>query len=92
MADVQVTVKSDAVGCWEKYKAMIPVLTQVVAIILLILNVIFPGLGTAIMACLNTVYLCENLVIALLQFLTAPCLVGWIWSIIWGVFCVMRCV
>lgn len=86
MADVRV----DAVSTWQKYKNMIPTTSKCMAIVLLVLNVIWPGLGTAIMGCLSPNFLVENLVIALLQFLLLFCLIGWIWSIMWGVFCLMK--
>jgi hypothetical protein len=86
MADVRV----DAVSKWQKYKNMIPTTSKCMAIILLVLNVIWPGLGTAIMGCLSPNFLVENLVIALLQFLLLFCLIGWFWSIMWGVFCLMK--
>ncbi len=81
---------AEAIGCWEKYKNMIPTTSKVISIVILILNIIWPGLGTCIMACLARQFCFETLVIALLQFLLAICVIGWIWSIIWGVLCLLK--
>jgi uncharacterized membrane protein len=79
-----------ALSYWEKYKGMIPTTSKCMAIVLLVLNCIWPGLGTAIMACMVREFMVENLVIALLQFVLAICVIGWVWSIIWGVFVLMK--
>jgi len=82
--------QSTSVSTFEKYKNMIPITSKCMSIILLILNIIWPGLGTAIMGCMVSEHLVTNLVIGLLQFVTAICVIGWIWSIAWGVFCLMK--
>ena len=55
-------------------------------LVFLILNIILPGWGTMMSSyCdkegLNT----DALIIGFLQFLTAFIIIGWIWSIVWGV-------
>lgn len=76
----------------------IPVLPRSAAILCLILNILFPGLGTAIsgmiaffltrreMSLMNrTSILCINCFVGLLQLSTIVfLLIGWIWSIVWG--------
>jgi len=79
-----------AESTWEKYKNMIPTTSKCTSIILLVLNIIWPGLGTAVMGCMVPEFLVPNLIIALLQFVLTICVVGWVWSIIWGVFCLMK--
>ncbi|MCP4367039.1 MAG: hypothetical protein GY797_02825 [Deltaproteobacteria bacterium] len=48
----------------------------------LILNIIWPGLGTMISACAGEKFQCNTLCHGVLQWLTSIVLVGWIWSII----------
>ena len=88
MADF--VVKTQAESTWNKYKNMIPSTSKCMAIVLLVLNIIWPGLGTAVMGCMASEFLVPNLIIALIQFVTAICVIGWIWSIAWGVFCLMK--
>ncbi|KAF2353165.1 SPEC3/Stum [Trinorchestia longiramus] len=71
----------------------LPVLSVPVAALCCILNIV-PGLGTLVSACLlgcgcgrsdemedRTKGACYNLIVALLQVILAPFIVGWIWSI-----------
>ena len=54
------------------------------ATVCLILNIIWPGLGTAVNACMGK-HVCHGLLVALLQVATVPLfLFGWIWSIWYG--------
>jgi len=86
----EVLVKAQAESTWDKYKNMIPTTSKCFSIILVVCNIIWPGLGTAIMACMTPEFLVPNLIIALLQFVLTICVIGWVWSIIWGVFCLMK--
>lgn len=63
----------------------IPYLDSTTALIILILNIIIPGLGTMLVGCLGRNANCVAwFLIGLAQdFLTAVC-VGWIWSILTG--------
>ena len=88
MADYQ--AHRETQSTWSKYKDMIPITTKCFAIVLMVLNIIWPGLGAAFMACLEPKFLKVNLIIALLQFVLTFIIIGWIWSIIWGVFCLMK--
>jgi TM2 domain-containing membrane protein YozV len=55
------------------------------AILCLILNIIFPGTGTIVNGCLGDQILI-SLFIGILQMVTLPLfLVGWVWSIAYGV-------
>ena len=57
------------------------------AIILFLLNVFLPGVGTICNAlcCGAGPASCMEFLIGILQLLTAGFLLGWIWSIWWGV-------
>ena len=55
-------------------------------IIILILNILLPGFGTMICAFGNTSgFSGITLVVGLCQLITSGLLVGWIWSVYWGV-------
>ncbi|KAL4237704.1 mRNA-decapping enzyme 1B [Mactra antiquata] len=77
----------------------IPAMRKPVAITCLVLNILLPGLGTFVagftVLCGSTIrfkdmtkqkVMCSNTWVAFLQFVTAFLfLLGWIWSIVWGV-------
>ena len=70
---------------WQLIK-QVPKNTVPVAAIGLVLNIILPGFGTLLSACLDQKgeVSKSHMVISLLQFLTAIVLVGWIWAIYWS--------
>ncbi|CDW91067.1 UNKNOWN [Stylonychia lemnae] len=55
------------------------------AVICLLFNIFIPGFGTMINACAGTQYVGKGICYGILQFLLAPLLIGWIWSIIYGI-------
>ena len=74
-------------GCQE-WQDDIPKTSQVLGIIALLINIFFiPGLGTMLAALVHEegggMRQC-TLIIGLIQFFTAGCLIGWIWAIWWG--------
>lgn len=75
---------------WDKLKSHLPTLGRSVAIFILVLNIIIPGLGTAFLCCIGGTCKTEHLIIGLIQFCTAFCLVGWLWSIMWGLIILMK--
>ena len=78
-------------GVFQDWQNSIPAMKQVIAIILLIVNIFFPGIGTMISACVGGGKLItDQLLVGLLQWLTAFCIVGWIWSIYWGILMVQK--
>lgn len=77
-------------GWFQKQKDLIPVTSKVIAIILLVLNIFFPGVGTLIMACVGGQFMCEHIICGVLQILLAFIIIGWVWSIVWGVFLLLR--
>lgn len=67
-------------------------------VFILIVNIIFPGVGTMFLACCFdktnispeevSLFRTFLLIVGLIQFLTAFCILGWIWSIATGFFLV----
>ncbi|XP_071962591.1 protein stum homolog [Antedon mediterranea] len=76
------------------FRLAVPCMPMPMAIFCCILNIIAPGLGTFVSA--FTVFCCGytettptkaflwNVLVAFLQILTFAVVVGWIWSIMWG--------
>ena len=52
-------------------------------IIMLILNIVLPGFGTMLNGCCGPIC-CDLIIIGLLQLITAPLVVGIVWSIFYG--------
>lgn len=77
---------------WNKWKNQIPALEALMSVIALVLNIIIPGSGTALMAAMvpNNPNCNDMIIVALLQFVLAIVLIGWIWSIIWGVYALQK--
>eukprot|EP00347_Sterkiella_histriomuscorum_P017463 403349270 len=50
----------------------------------LVLNIFLPGFGTMLNACMG-VHVAQGLLYGLLQILLAPLLIGWVWSIVYGI-------
>jgi hypothetical protein len=72
-----------------KSTSSFPEMSSGTAILILILNILFPGLGTMIMGCMSDSpgsWIC----IGLLQFFLCFIIIGWIWSIVTGVMCVQN--
>ncbi len=69
----------------DKWKSDIPSLNKGLAIVLLILNCILPSLGTFLSACLGSSFKMDQIIVGLLQFFTCFLIIGWIWSIWWGI-------
>ena len=65
----------------------VPRLTGVFPYVCCILNVILPGTGTMISSCAGyqQSWSKTQLTVGILQMLTAVYLIGWFWSIWWGV-------
>ena len=53
-------------------------------IIFLVLNVIFPGLGTILSACCGSDLKVWPVMVGLVQMFTSFLIIGWLWSIWWG--------
>jgi hypothetical protein len=61
-------------------------------IICLILNILIPGLGTIAGAILSdsSGVRTAGIVCGIAQFITTPILIGWIWSVVWGLYIYSR--
>jgi hypothetical protein len=79
-----------AQGWWGKIRDSLPSLNPALAVILLVVNIFLPGLGTMILGCLNNECNWNHIVVGLLQLLLAGLIVGWIWSIWWGILLVQK--
>jgi uncharacterized membrane protein (DUF485 family) len=69
----------------EKQIADINHVKAPMGIILLILNIIIPGVGTFINGLMGDKIHLTTVIIGILQILTTFILIGWIWSIWWGI-------
>ena len=58
---------------------------KTLALVVLILNILAPGWGTMITACLGPEFNAKVLVIGLVQLVLTCIIVGWIWSILHGI-------
>jgi hypothetical protein len=64
-----------------------PRLDTTTALIILILNILFPGIGTIVMGCQPGVNSGSWICIGILQMFLTLFIIGWIWSIITGIIC-----
>ncbi len=76
---------SEAITKFEQLKGKLPSVNKVMAITLLVLNIFLPGVGTLICACIGPKFETDNLIVGILQLLFAGCIIGWVWSIWWGI-------
>ena len=70
----------------------VPLLTGPWPYICAILNVVLPGSGTMLAACIteSTSWSKTQIFVGILQMLTAIYLIGWIWSIYWAYLLVLK--
>ena len=54
-------------------------------VILFIVNIILPGIGTIINSFMGSKFNSTNCIVGLVQLLTCIIIIGWIWSIWWGI-------
>ena len=71
----------------------VPLVNKILAVVFCLFNIILPGFGTMFAACAteSTPEVSKTqLVLGLVQFLTAAFLIGWVASIYWGYLIVMK--
>eukprot|EP00831_Metopus_contortus_P013139 TRINITY_DN1530_c0_g1_i3.p2 TRINITY_DN1530_c0_g1~~TRINITY_DN1530_c0_g1_i3.p2 ORF type:complete len:116 (-),score=19.80 TRINITY_DN1530_c0_g1_i3:71-418(-) len=71
-------------GCWEDITNVVKVKSPW-HIVLLIVNIIFSGVGTMISACMDSKLNTRQLIVGLVQFLFCWTIIMWIASIYWGI-------
>ena len=70
----------------EGWQGEIPAVKgEIITIIIWVMNLFRPGMGTFVSSCLGDSHcISSQVIVAILQMLTAVCVVGWVWSIWWG--------
>ena len=70
----------------------VPVVHNIMSYIVLALNVVIPGTGTILAACLSDSHAANKsqITIGFLQLLTAIYIFGWVWSIYWGILIIQK--
>jgi hypothetical protein len=76
---------SEAISKFEQLRGKLPQVNKVMGIVLLVLNIFLPGVGTLICACIGPKFEADNIIVGLLQLLLSGCIIGWVWSIWWGI-------
>ena len=76
-------------GLGNRIKNMeVPVGDKLITVCMGILNFFLPGIGTIIMGVV--IENRDDIIIGALQLVLTICIVGWIWSVIWGVLMISR--
>ena len=69
----------------------VPFVSKPAAIGQAVVNLVFPGVGTMIMACSSSENVSKTqLSIGCLQLLTSFIIIGWLWAIFWSFLCVQK--
>ena len=69
--------------------AFVPQVDKTMALIMLVINVFLPGIGTIIAAVLDDSNM-TKILIGVAQFILAMFLIGWLWAIVWGIFMLQK--
>eukprot|EP00301_Raphidiophrys_heterophryoidea_P014510 c22933_g1_i1.p1 GENE.c22933_g1_i1~~c22933_g1_i1.p1 ORF type:complete len:105 (+),score=22.22 c22933_g1_i1:1-315(+) len=70
---------------FKAYVTHIPKVSKTMGIVVLILNIILPGIGSIIAGLMGNSRDRGCALAGVFQLLTAFFIVGWIWSIVWGI-------
>jgi hypothetical protein len=76
-------------GIWDELISEIPITNQLLSLTLLIINIFFPGIGTVIMSFLDGLKT-RTLLVGIVQLFTSCIIIGYIWSIYWGIICIQK--
>lgn len=76
--------KQKVISC-DSLSRGIPELPCCLAVMILLCNIFFPSTGTFYLICIGDKCRKSQLVVAILQFFTVPLIVGYVWSIYWGI-------
>ena len=83
-------VNAQDLRVWELI-TMVPQVSNIWAYVCLALNILLPGTGTMLIACLGDANINKTqLTVGLAQLLTSAYLIGWIISIYWGILILQR--
>ena len=75
---------------WESI-CTFPIMSLILRISILCLNIFLPGIGTMLMGLLAYSKISKTqLAIGVLQFATAWLIIGYVWSIVWGIFAMLK--
>lgn len=88
--EIQQGSKEESKGKENYWIKTIPVLPRSLAVMLLLCNIFFPSSGTFFMACIGDKLRKTQFLIAVFQLITTFLIVGYVWSIVWGVYVVMK--
>ena len=71
---------------WELVSE-VPEVANLWAYICLVLNILIPGTGTMVASCVGKENFADKtqMIVGIFQLLTSIYIIGWIWSICWGV-------
>ena len=76
-------------GTLVKLAMMVPKVDKMIAIVLLVVNIFLPGIGTIVAAIMDG-FDVKNVIFGCLQFLLAALLIGWVWAIFWSILMIKR--
>ena len=75
---------------WDT-KEVIPTVGLYKALLILVLNIFLPGIGTIVLSFAGNEFIFINIIYGIMQLCTSWIIIGWIWAIIWSISCIHRC-
>lgn len=77
--------KKQKVTSCESLTKAIPELPCALAVMILLCNIFFPPIGTFYMTCIGDKCRKTQIAVGALQLITGPFIIGYVWSIYWGI-------